>query len=274
MKPYDIFRAAKQWGPFAARTAFYGSLSCALGPLTKDHRASLWAMQKWCRSSTRALSIAVEVEGLENVPQDGAFVYCTNHQSIVDIIVLGSVLPGDYKWAAKRSLLKIPFLGWHLRLAGHVPVDRGSGTRVAAQVIERFTEVLKGGTPLLVFPEGTRTETGALKPFKNGGFYAAARAGVPVVPVALEGTFDLMKRGAPDTGEVNFRKVRVRIGAPLVAKTVGKESARIADLRDRTHASVASMLLSIGGRVGEPGTAASPGADDSQLHASVDQAAE
>lgn len=256
MSPLDLYRAAKQWGPFAAKTAYYGSLSCALGPLTKDHRASLWAMQQWCKSSCRGLSIDVEVAGLENVPKDGPFVYCTNHQSIVDIIVLGSVLTGDYKWAAKRSLLKIPFLGWHLRLAGHVPVDRGSGTRVAAQVIERFTEVLKGGKPLLVFPEGTRTETGAMKPFKNGGFYAAVRAGAPVVPVALEGTFDLMKRGAQDTGERNFRTVRVRVGAPLAAKTTGKESAKVADLRDRTHAAIASMLVDIGGRVESPKPAA------------------
>jgi len=267
----DLYRAAKQWGPFAAKTAYYGSLSCALGPLTRDHRASLWAMQKWCQSSTRGLSIEVDVAGLENVPKDSAFVYCTNHQSIVDIIVLGSVLTGDYKWAAKRSLMKIPFLGWHLKLAGHVPVDRGSGTRVAAQVIERFTEVLKGGKPLLVFPEGTRTETGAMKPFKNGGFYAAVRAGVPIVPVALEGTFDLMKRGAQHTGERNLRQVRVRVGSPVEARAQGKESAKVADLRDRTHAAIASMLVNIGGRVESARAAAAPAAT---FESSSDNAAE
>ncbi len=265
MSPLDLYRAVKQWGPFAAKTAYYGSLSCALGPFTKDHRASLWAMQRWCKSSVHGLHIEVDVDGLENVPQDSAFVYCTNHQSIVDIIVLGSVLTGDYKWAAKRSLLKIPFLGWHLRLAGHVPVDRGSGTRVAAQVIERFTEVLKGGKPLLVFPEGTRTETGAMKPFKNGGFYAAVRAGVPVVPVALEGTFDLMKRGAQHTGEKNFRQVRVRVGKPLIAKATGKESGKVADLRDRTHAAIASMLVGIGGRVESAKPTSGPTATDAPL---------
>ncbi len=246
--PIELYRAAKQWGPFAAKTAWYGSLSCAFGPLTRDRRASLWAMRRWCQSSTRGLSIEVEAEGLEHVPE-GPFVYCSNHQSIVDIIVLGSVLRGDYKWAAKRSLMKVPFLGWHLALAGHVPVDRGSGTRVAAQVIERFEAVLKGGKPLLVFPEGTRTDSGLLKPFKNGGFYAAVRAGVPAVPVALHGTFDLMKRGATDTGEGNVRKVRVRVGPPVHPVTTGKEAARVADLRDRTHASVADLLTSIGGNI-------------------------
>ncbi len=226
----------------------FGTISLALGPLTKDHGASLWAMRKWSQVSTRGLSIRVEVEGLENVPP-GAFVYASNHQSIVDIIVLGGVLPGDYKWAAKRSLLKVPFLGWHLKLAGHVPVDRGAGARTAVEVIERFVEVLKAGKPLLVFPEGTRTPTGGLRSFKTGGFYAAVRAGAPVVPVALQGTFDLMRRGASDTGEDNDRIVRVKIGTPIHARPEGREGARVADLKDKTFACLSDLLVSIGGRV-------------------------
>jgi len=243
-------RAAKQWVPFAARTVWYGSLSLLGGPLTRDHAASLWAMRRWSQTSTKGLSIRVEAEGLENVP-DGAFVYASNHQSIVDIIVLGSVLPGDYKWAAKRSLLNVPFLGWHLRLAGHVPVDGRAGSRTAAQVIDRFVKVLQAGKPLLVFPEGTRTETGGLRPFKTGGFYAAARANVPVLPVALQGTFDMMKRGATDTGDVNERVVRVRVGPPIYPGKAGRESARVADLRDKTFACLSDLLISIGGRVDE-----------------------
>src|SRR5262249_7822847 len=152
---------------------------------------------------------------LENVPQESAFVYCSNHQSLLDILVLGSVLPGDFKWAAKRSLMKIPFLGWHLQLAGHVPVDRSSGSRAAAEVIGRFEQVLRRGLPLLVFPEGTRSEDGVLRSFKNGGFYAAVRAGVPVVPVALDGTHVLMKKHAIDTGDGTMRTVRVRVGPPV-----------------------------------------------------------
>ncbi len=243
------YRAAKQWGPFAARTAFYGTLSVTLGPLTKDHSASLWAMKRWCRASTKGLRIEVVADGIENAPATGPFVYATNHQSIVDIIVLGSVLSGDYKWAAKRSLFKIPFLGWHLALAGHVPVDRGGGARTAANVIKAFEGVLGQGKPLLIFPEGTRSEDGILKDFKAGGFYAAVRAGVPIVPVALDGTHDLMKKGALDTGEDNIRIVRVRVGAPIAPNTTGKEAHRVADLKDRTHAAVTELLRSIGGRI-------------------------
>jgi 1-acyl-sn-glycerol-3-phosphate acyltransferase len=248
MDLHSALLAARQWVPFSARTIAYGTVSLTLGPLTRDRRASLWAMRHWCRSSARALAIDVHSDGLENVPP-GAFVYCSNHQSLLDVLVLGGSLPGDFKWAAKRSLLKIPFLGWHLRLAGHVPVDRNSGSRAAAEVIGRFEQVLKEGKPLLVFPEGTRSEDGILRSFKNGGFYAAIRAGVPVVPVALDGTHRLMKKGALDAGDGTMRHVRVRIGAPLQALTEGRESARVNDLRERTYLAIADLLRSLGGQV-------------------------
>jgi 1-acyl-sn-glycerol-3-phosphate acyltransferase len=243
----EAVRAASQWGPFAARTIGYGTVSLTLGPLTRDRSASLWAMRRWCQSSAKALNIDVEVSGLEHVPT-GPFVYACNHQSLVDILCLGAVLPGDFKWAAKRSLLKIPFLGWHLALAGHVPVDRQAGSRSAAQVIARFEEVLRRGKPLLVFPEGTRCEDGIIQPFKNGGFYAAVRAGAPIVPVGLEGTHQLMKKGAFDTGDGTMRLVRVAIGAPIQAKKEGREGPRVNDLRERTYAAVVGLHASIGGK--------------------------
>lgn len=249
MQIREAVRAARQWVPFTARTVGYGTISLTMGPLTREHRASLWAMRRWCQSSARALHIDIEATGTEHVP-DGAFVYCSNHQSLLDILVLGAVLPGDFKWAAKRELMKIPFLGWHLQLAGHVPVDRGGGPKVAADVIARFAKVLENGKPLLVFPEGTRSEDGIMKEFKNGGFYAALRAGVPVVPVALEGTGKLMHKGALDSGDGStMRLVRVRVGRPLVAKTDGRESHRVTELRERTHAAVSELLIGIGGTV-------------------------
>jgi len=251
MKLDEAYRAARHWAPFVGRTIGYGTVSLTLGPLTKERRASLWAMRAWCQASVKALAIEVEASGLEHVPQAVPFVYCSNHQSLVDILVLGSVLPGDYKWAAKRSLMKIPFLGWHLRLAGHVPVDRNAGARSAAQVIERFEQVLAGGKPLLVFPEGTRSEDGVVRPFKVGGFSAAVRADAPVVPVALEGTHKLMKKGAFDLGHGVARRVAVTVGAPLYPRREGSEASRIDDLRDRTYATIVALHRSLGGTVGE-----------------------
>ncbi len=244
MSPAEIWTAARQWVPFAARTAGYGMISCLLGPFTRNHAASLWAMRRWSLSSVAGLGIEVESSGMENVPLHGPYVYCSNHQSLIDILVLGSVLPGDYKWAAKRSLMRVPFIGWHLRLAGHVPVDRGIGGKTADEAVERFARVLAEGKPLLIFPEGTRTLDGAIKPFKAGAFKAALRGDAPIVPVALDGTFQMMSKG--DVRADDERKiVRVRIGAPIPLPAPGDEKERIEALREATSTAMHELFATI-----------------------------
>jgi 1-acyl-sn-glycerol-3-phosphate acyltransferase len=248
MSAVEIWRWFAQWVPFAWRTIFYATISVLVGPLTARRRLCVWAMRRWAESSLTGLAIEVEVHGQEHVPA-GAFVYASNHQSLLDILALSAHLPGEFKWCAKRSLMNVPFLGWHLRVAGNVPVDRGGGRAHAAATTARFVEVLRRGFPLLLFPEGTRSEDGNVKPFKDGAFFAAVTAFVPVLPVALEGTGNLMKKGAADTGEVRgkrqVRRVRVAIGAPLVAKASGSEQERIADLRDRTFAEVTRLFVEL-----------------------------
>jgi 1-acyl-sn-glycerol-3-phosphate acyltransferase len=236
----QTLRLLRHWVPFTARTVFYGSVSLLLGPLTPDRRASHWAQRAWSRSGLRFLSISVDVQGLENVPA-GGYAYACNHQSLLDTLVLGATLPGDFKWTVKSSLMMIPFLGWHLWLAGHVRVERDGDRRAAASAIRRFARVLAEGKPLLVFPEGTRSKDGRVKPFKMGLFYAAVRAGVPVVPVALHGTGTAMAKGAPDIGRREIRRVYLRIGEPVAPSADGSGPERASDLRDRTHAAVVDM---------------------------------
>ncbi len=241
MSVADAARWLRQWVPFGVRTIGYGTLSVALGPLTADHRASTWAMKRWSRQSLKKLNITTRTSGAHLVPE-GAVMFAANHQSLLDILVLGAVLPGDIKWAAKRSVMNIPFLGWHLTLAGHVPVDRDGGRKQAVQTIHHFKRVLEDNKALLIFPEGTRSEDGRLRAFKHGGFYAAVRAGAPVVPVALEGTHSLMHKGANDSGGTRAaRVVDVRLGEPLYATAAGSERRRVVELCERAHAAVSSM---------------------------------
>ena len=233
----------QQWVPFGLRTVGWGTLSVTVGPLTKG-RVSTWCAKKWSLSSAKGLKIYIEASGQDNVPE-GGFVYASNHESLIDILVLGAALPGDFKWAAKRSVMNVPFLGWHLRLAGHVPVDRNKGKDAALAVMEAFESVLRDDKPLLVFPEGTRTLDGKLKAFKGGAFQAAVLAGKPVVPVALNGTFTLMSKDAVDTGtskEREDRLVTVQIGKPLYPNTELDDEEAVTDLRDRTRAAVVDML--------------------------------
>jgi 1-acyl-sn-glycerol-3-phosphate acyltransferase len=236
-------RWLRQWVPFGIRTISWGIFSITAGPLTRG-AASTWAAKKWSQSSAKGLHIYIEASGEQHVP-DGSLVYASNHESLIDILVLGAALPGDFKWAVKRSVLDIPFLGWHLRLAGHVPVDRSQGRGAAIAVMEAFESVLRDEKPLLVFPEGTRTEDGKLRPFKNGAFQAAVRTDKPVVPVALRGTFTLMSRDEVETGGSKSREdrlVTVQIGQPLYPNTELEETEAVADLRARTRAAVVDML--------------------------------
>jgi 1-acyl-sn-glycerol-3-phosphate acyltransferase len=241
MSVRESIRWLSQWVPFGVRTMGYATVSLVAGPLTPERAASTWAMKSWSRACLKGLHIVTELRGGHLVPAEG-FTYASNHQSLIDILVLGAVLPGDLKWAAKRSLMKIPFLGWHLALSGHVPVERHAGRRAAAEAIRKFEDVLKAGKQLLIFPEGTRTPDGEVKEFKNGGFYAAVRAERPIVPVAIEGTHKLMRKHASDSGETaRSRRVLVAIGEPLFPKREGKERDRVDDLRDRAHAAVVRM---------------------------------
>jgi 1-acyl-sn-glycerol-3-phosphate acyltransferase len=246
------------WVPFAARTVFFGSVSLILGPLTPQRRASHWAMKAWSRSCLRLLRISVDVQGVENVPH-GGFAYASNHQSLLDTLLLAATLPGDTRWAVKRSLMTIPFLGWHLWLAGHVAVDRDGGKRAAVSTVDRFADVLARGKVLMVFPEGTRSRDGQVKRFKKGIFYAAVRAGVPVVPVAVHGTGAVMGKGAADMASLqgvggSGPRVYVRIGTPLAPGHGGPETRRASELCERTRATVLSMhsMLMEAARASDP----------------------
>lgn len=237
----------QQWVPFGMRTVGWSTLSVTIGPFTRG-RVSTWCARKWSASSAKGLKIDIAATGQENVV-DGGFVYASNHESLVDILVLGASLPGDFKWAAKRSVMNVPFLGWHLRLAGHVPVDRNKGREAAVAVMQAFESVLRRNKPLLVFPEGTRTADGRLKAFKNGAFQAAVNTGKPVLPVAINGTFSLMSRDAVDTGASANREdrlVTVQIGKPLHRNPDLPDDDAVVELRDRTRAAVVELLQNVG----------------------------
>ncbi len=255
MSAQEVLRWFLYWVPFGARTAGFGTLSLALGPLTRDHRASTWAMKRWSQVSLDKLGIRTTVSGTDGVPT-GGHMYASNHQSLLDILVLGACLPGDIKWAAKRSILRVPFLGWHLALSGHVPVDRQAGKMAAVEVIRRLEAVMRAGKPLLIFPEGTRSEDGQVKDFKDGGFYAAVRAGKPVVPVVVDGTYQIMGKHALDIGEMAARNsaiqrhVHIVIGAPLHAQPDGSDRERVGELRDRCRQTIIAMLASVRARGG------------------------
>jgi 1-acyl-sn-glycerol-3-phosphate acyltransferase len=130
--------------------------------------------------------VAVEVKGLDKIPR-GPVILASNHRAAFDIPVLQGCLPVQFRWLAKRSLFKIPVFGWFMTLAGYIPIEREHAGR-AYRSIESAAGRIKGGTSVLIFPEGMRSYSEKLLPFKRGAFMLASRSEAPIVPVAVTGT--------------------------------------------------------------------------------------
>jgi 1-acyl-sn-glycerol-3-phosphate acyltransferase len=157
------------------------------------------------RSANRLVGIRVRIEGLENIPA-GVCIFASNHLSNVDPVALVPAIPRRIALLVKKELFRIPVLALAMRMAHFVPVDRADREAAVASV-DRAVIYLKEGLSFAVFPEGTRSRDGHLRPFKKGTFVMAIQAGVPIVPVCLIGAQNLMRKGsfALNAGEVIVR---------------------------------------------------------------------
>ncbi len=165
----------------------------------------------WCRVILKLSGVSVSISGVQNLPGDRPVVIFSNHQGAFDIPVLQGHVPIQFRWVAKTSLFKIPIIGWSMRLAGYIGIERESA-RKAYKSLKAASVKVKNGTSVLVFPEGTRSEGAELLPFKKGASVLAAMSGVDVVPVGVKGTAGIMKRGG---FSVTPARVSLRIGAPF-----------------------------------------------------------
>jgi 1-acyl-sn-glycerol-3-phosphate acyltransferase len=179
--------------------------------------------------------IRYKVIGREHLPP-GAVVFCSNHESNVDPPVLFKALHPQLHILYKAELHKFPIMGTVFDVGGFVPVDRGDREK-ALRSIEQAAESLRAGNSFLIFPEGTRSRTGQLLPFKKGGLIMAIRAQVPVVPVAISGGRAAMRKGSPIVQPVH---ISVRIGAPV--PTAGLSLGDRDALIDRVRAEVQKLL--------------------------------
>ncbi len=154
------------------------------------------------------------------------YLVVSNHESFVDILLI-SHLPWEMKWLSKAELFRIPVLGWLMRLAGDVPVDRGN-PRSAAEAMVRCKQILKQDVSVIIFPEGTRSETDEMLPFKDGAFRLAIDAGVPILPLAVSGAATALRKHDWRLGR---SVATVRVLEPV--ETEGLKRTDIAALRDR-----------------------------------------
>jgi 1-acyl-sn-glycerol-3-phosphate acyltransferase len=165
----------------------------------------------WAKSILFVSGIKVEVEGITNIDPSKSYIYMSNHRSNFDIPVLLGCLPIQFRWLAKAELFKIPIFGRAMSGAGYVKIDRSN--RVSAfKSINQVAAKMKNGVSVMIFPEGTRSEDGDVKPFKKGGFVMAVDTGAPIVPVILRGTRSIMAKGS---WRINPGDVTLSIEKPI-----------------------------------------------------------
>lgn len=197
-----------------------------------QHRAA----RGWGRILLSISFMRVRIRGLENLDPRANYVFVANHSSYMDIPALLARIPFQFRFFAKKGLYKIPFLGWHLHRAGHLPVDRSNARNSLKSMSEGARIVAERGVSVLLFPEGGRTKVG-LREFKEGAAYIAIKAGVPVVPVAIAGLRELLPMGS-----IHLRKGEavVRVGQPI--PTAGMKSGDREELTRKLHGEIQKLL--------------------------------
>jgi 1-acyl-sn-glycerol-3-phosphate acyltransferase len=216
-------------------TAIHGGASIIAGLLRVKRRGIYdWGTQDWSKWNLWAAGTPLDVQGIEKVPP-GPVVYASNHSSMFDIWALSAALPGSTRFVAKQELAKIPFFGPAMVRAGHVTIDRFNRGK-AFEAYDRAAQTIKGGISTIVFPEGTRSRTGELLPFKNAPFGLAIAAQVPLVPVYVHNTFEILPKGA---WRMRRMPIRIRIGEPIA--TAGLTLEDRDQLRERTRAAIEAL---------------------------------
>lgn len=214
--------------------------------LTLNPSRSIWvARALWSPVLLWAGGAKLEVIGQENVDPNRPTIYVANHQSTIDIPAHFLAVPVPFRYVAKTQLKWVPLIGWYLALAGHVFINRSNRSKAIASLNAAAAKI-RGGTSIFLYPEGTRSTDGRVLPFKKGPFALALKARVPVCPVTIEGSGDLMPKS---TWNITPGPIRVKIGKPIDTTTFAENDRE--GLARAVRAVIIADSLSLGGKGGD-----------------------
>jgi 1-acyl-sn-glycerol-3-phosphate acyltransferase len=192
-------------------TAVLGIIAISVSFFTRTGNVVHIIARIWGRAILFVSRIRVTVKGLENINPSQSYVYMANHQSNFDIPVLLAHLPVQFRWLAKAELFRIPIFGRAMRGAGYIEIDRFN-QQSAFESLNQAAGKMKNGLSIMMFPEGTRSRDGKIRPFKKGGFVMAIGSGEPIVPVIIKGTWPIM---AKSSLRINSGDVTLQIERPI-----------------------------------------------------------
>ena len=170
-----------------------------------------WLIRIWARALLAGAGIDLRAEGLEHIDPRQRYVLVGNHHSYFDIPCVFAAIPQPIRFMAKVSLFKIPIFGWSIARAGFIPIDR-KNRRTAVKSFDLAVQRIRKGNSVVVFPEEGRSRERAMRPFQRGGFLLALRSELPILPVAIDGTFDIFPVGAK---RITPGPVTIRVGTPI-----------------------------------------------------------
>lgn len=214
---------------FCASTLVFGSLAATLAFVANERIASFVGGVLWARINAWMTPISVAVSGRDNVDPDQSYVVIANHQSAFDIFVLYGFLNIDFKWVMKQEVRKLPGIGIGCEKVGHIFIDR-SNHDAAIKSLEEAKKKIVNGTSIIFFPEGTRSMDGIIKPFKKGAFKMALDLDLPILPVTITGTRDILPN---KTLDLFPGKAAMQIHAPIKIK--GFSDGNIDELMEKVR---------------------------------------
>ena len=227
-------------------TALEVAIGCAIG---NGHFWGYYPGHWWGKIIIRSLLLPVTVEGRENLERDQSYVFVANHQGAFDIFLIYGYLNRNFKWMMKRSLESIPFVGFACRRSHQIFVDKRGVSKIK-KTYDDAREILKEGYSVTVFPEGARTFTGHMGQFRKGAFALADELQLPVVPLTINGSFDVLPRQR-GFNFVNWHPLRLTIHQPIYPVGQGTENVN-ATLRQAYDSVMSSLEPKYQGYVENP----------------------
>lgn len=224
--------------PILLAATILTALFTIVGGVFNAHFWGYYPGKLWSRLICRVLLLPIRVEGREHIDHKQSYVFVANHQGPMDIFLIYGYLGRNFKWMMKKALRRIPLVGYACYKARHIFVDK-SGPKAIKETIGNARQTLQGGTSLVVFPEGSRTFTGHMGVFRKGAFQLADELQLPVVPVTIDGSFDVLTRMA-GFNFVHRHPMRLVIHKPIYPSSHSPES--IKDTMNAAYREIMSAL--------------------------------